>query len=135
MGFFAHLHQLSDWALAALRLGVGAVFLIHGAQKRAMWKLQPSPQMPATLLSLLKVLSIAEPLGALAVLTGLLTQLAAGGLCLVMLGAIRLKTAQMHKGFSGDGGWEFEFILLVAAFALVIAGAGRFALDRLLFGL
>jgi uncharacterized membrane protein YphA (DoxX/SURF4 family) len=41
----------------------------------------------------------------------------------------------MHKGFSGDGGWEFEFILLVAAFALVIAGAGRFALDRLVFGI
>jgi putative oxidoreductase len=135
MGFFAHLHQLSDWALAALRLGVGAVFLVHGTQKRAMWKMQPSPQMPAPLLSLLRLLSIAEPLGALGVLTGLFTQLAAAGLCLVMLGAIRLKITQMHKGFSGDGGWEFELILLVAAVALVIAGAGRFALDRLVFGL
>ncbi len=135
MGFFAHLHQLSDWALVALRLGVGAIFLVHGTQKRAMWKMSPSPQMPAPFLSLLKVLSIAEPLGALAVLTGLFTQLAAAGFCLDMLGAIRLKSAQMHKGFSGDGGWEFEFILLVAAFALVITGAGRFGLDRFLFGL
>jgi len=135
MGFFAHLHQLGDWALVVLRVGVGAIFLVHGTQKRAMWKMQPSPQMPASLLSLLKVLSIAEPLGALAVLSGLLTQPAAAGFCLVMLGAIRLKITQMHKGFSGDGGWEFEFIILVAAIALVITGAGRFALDRLLFGL
>jgi putative oxidoreductase len=135
MGFFAHLHQLTNWALVALRLGVGAVFLVHGTQKRAMWKMQPSPQMPAPLLSLLRVLAIAEPLAALALLIGLFTQLAAAGLCVVMVGAIRLKTAQMHKGFSGDGGWEFEFILLVAAFALLIAGAGRFALDRLLFGI
>jgi putative oxidoreductase len=135
MGFFAHLHQLSDWALVGLRLGVGAVFLVHGTQKRAMWKMQPSPQMPAPFLSLLRVLSIAEPLGALAVLTGLFTQLAAAGFCLDMLGAIQLKAVQMHKSFSGDGGWEFEFMLLVAAFALVISGAGRFALDRLLFGL
>src|SRR5207245_8950630 len=109
MGFFADLHQLGDWAVVALRLGVGAIFLVHGWQKQAMWKMQPSPQMPAGLLSLLKVLSIAEPLGALAVLSGLLTQLAAAGFCLVMLGAIRLKSSQMHKGFSGDGGWEFEF--------------------------
>ena len=135
MGFFAHLHQLSDWALVALRLGVGAIFLVHGTQKRAMWKMQPSAQMPASLLSLLKALSIAEPLGALAVLTGLLTQLAAAGFCLVMLSAIRLKVARMHKGFSGDGGWEFEYIILIAALALVLMGAGRFALDRLLFGI
>ena len=133
MGFLANLHQLGDWALVALRVGVGAIFLVHGTQKRAMWKLQPSAQMPASLLSLLKVLSIAEPLGGLAVLSGFLTQLAAAGFCLVMLGAIRLKSTQMHKGFSGDGGWEFEFTILVAALALVIMGAGRFALDRLLF--
>ncbi len=135
MGFFAHLHQLGDWALVVLRIGVGAIFLIHGRQKQAMWKMQPSLQMPASLLSLLKTLSIAEPLGALAVLSGLLTQLAAAGFCVVMLGAIRLKAVQMHKGFGGEGGWEFEFIILIAALALVLLGAGRFALDRLLFGI
>lgn len=134
MGFLANLHQLSDWALLALRVGVGTIFLVHGTQKRAMWKMQPSAQMPASLLATLRFLSFAEPAGGLAVLVGFLTQPAAAGLSLVMLGAIRLKTAQMRKGFSGEGGWEFEFLILLAALALFVTGAGRFALDRLLFG-
>jgi putative oxidoreductase len=135
MGMLSTLHQCSDWGLLALRLGVGIVFLVHGSQKRAMWKVQPSAQMPAGVLSLLRVLSIAEPLGGLATLVGLLTQAAAGGFILVMLGAIRLKVTQMHKGFTGEGGWEFEFLLLVGAIALLFLGAGTFALDRLLLGI
>ncbi|PYO59425.1 MAG: DoxX family protein [Gemmatimonadetes bacterium] len=135
MTVLSSLHQFSDWGLFALRLGVGTVFLVHGSQKRAMWRMQPSVPMPAGLLSLLKVLSIAEPLGGLATLVGLLTQAAAAGFILVMLGAIRLKVQQMHKGFTGEGGWEFEFLLLVGAIALLLLGAGKFALDRLLFGI
>ncbi len=135
MNILSSLHQFGDWGLLALRLGVGSVFLVHGSQKRAMWKMQPSAQMPASLLSMLRVLSIAEPLGAVATLTGLLTQAAAAGFVLVMLGAIRLKITAFHKGFSGDGGWEFDFVLLVGAIALLFLGAGRFALDRVLFGI
>ncbi len=135
MAFFSNLHHLSDWALLFLRIGVGAIFLVHGSQKWAMWRRQPSAQMPAGLLSLLKVLSIAEPLGGLAMVAGLLTQLAAAGFAVVMLGAIRLKATQMHKGFSGDNGWEFELLVLTAAVALFFIGAGGFSLDRLLLNL
>src|SRR6266702_6802805 len=56
------------------------------------------------LLSLLRVLSIAEPLGGLATLTGLLTQAAAAGFILVMLGAIRLKVLQNAQGVHGRRG-------------------------------
>jgi putative oxidoreductase len=135
MGVLSNLHQFSDWGLLVLRLGVGTVFLVHGSQKWAMWKMQPSAQMPAGLLTLLRVLSVAEPLGALATLGGLLTQVAAVGFILVMSGAIRFKVTQLHKGFSGDGGWEFEFLLLVGAFALLVLGAGRYSLDRLVLGI
>jgi len=51
------------------------------------------------------------------------------------LGAIRLKAVQMHRGFSVDGGWELDLVLLTAALALVFLGAGAISLDRLLFGL
>ncbi len=135
MSVLSNLHHFSDWGLLALRLGVGTTFLVHGSQKRAMWKMQPSAQLPAGVLALLRVLSIAEPLGGVATLVGLLTQAAAAGFIVVMLGAIRLKVTQMRKGFSGDGGWELEFLLLVGAIALLFLGAGKFALDRLLLGL
>jgi len=135
MQTLASLHHLSDWALLVLRLGLGIVFLTHGLQKRAMWKMQPSAQMPAGLLTILKVLSIAEPLSGLAMIGGLLTQLAAAGQAVVMLSAIRLKAGAMKKSFTGDGGWELDFILLVAALAVLVLGAGAVSLDRVLLGL
>jgi putative oxidoreductase len=135
MNILSSLHQLGDWGLLALRIGVGMTFLVHGSQKRALWKMQPSAQMSAGMLTLLRVLSIAEPLGGVATLVGLLTQAAAAGFIVDMLGAIRLKAMQRHKGFSGDGGWEFEFMLLVGAIALLFLGAGKFALDRVFLGL
>ena len=135
MQFFAQLHTLTDWGLLVLRLGVGVTFLVHGIQKRAMWKMQPSAQMPAGLLSILRLLSIAEPLGGVAVVTGFLTQLAAAGFVIIMLGAINLKARQMHKSFTGDGGWELDYSLLAGAVALLILGAGAISVDRALFGL
>jgi putative oxidoreductase len=135
MSFFATLHQGSDWALVALRVGVGVTFLAHGVLKWPMWKAQPSAQLPASLLSIIRLLSIMEPLGGVAVLVGFLTQPAAVGFVIVMLGAIRLKAGQMHKGFSGDGGWELDFVILAAAIALIILGAGGLSLDHVVFGL
>jgi putative oxidoreductase len=135
VAFLSELHRLNDWALLVLRLGVGMVFLVHGLQKRALWKVQPSAQLSTGTLSLLRVLSIAEPLGALSVLSGLLTQLAAAGFVIVMLGAIRLKAVRERRGFTGEGGWEFEFLLLCGAAALLILGAGRWSLDRAVLGL
>jgi putative oxidoreductase len=135
MSFLATLHQGSDWALVVLRIGVGVTFLVQGVLKWPMWKAQPSPQLPASLLSIIRLLSIAEPLGGVAVLVGFLTQPAAAGFVIVMLGAIRLKAGQMKKAFSGDGGWELDFVLLAAAIALVILGAGALSLDHVLLGL
>jgi putative oxidoreductase len=135
MRFFAQLHQLSDWALVALRIGVGTSFWIHGTSKRAMWKMAPTAQMPASLLAQLKLLSIVEPLGAVALVVGFLTQPAAAGMAIIMLGAIRLKAGKMQRKFSVDGGWELDFVLLTAALALIVLGAGAASLDRLLFGL
>src|SRR6266540_1925346 len=87
MAFFASLHHFSDVALLVLRLGLGAVFLSHGLGKRKLWSMQPSQQMPAGMLRNLRILSIAEPAGGLGLLVGFLTQHAALGLVIVMLGA------------------------------------------------
>jgi len=137
VGFFASLHQLSDVALLLLRIGLGTIFIVHGAHKRRLWKMQPSEHMPAGFLRTLRVLSIAEPAGGLAVLVGFLTQLAAFGLALVMLGALRFLIGKMHRKFTTEtaAGWEFEFLLLIVAIALLILGGGKYALDRVIFGI
>jgi uncharacterized membrane protein YphA (DoxX/SURF4 family) len=53
-----------------------------------------------------------------------------------MLGALRFLITKVHRKFTGENGagWEFEFLLLIVALALVILGGGRFALDRV-FGI
>ena len=137
MGFFAQLHQLSDFALLVLRVGLGTIFIVHGTHKRRLWNVQPSEQMPVGFLRTLRFLSIAEPAGGLGVLVGFLTQLAALGLALVMLGALRFLITKMHRKFTGENvaGWEFEFLLLIVAIALFVMGGGKFALDRLVFGI
>jgi len=128
--------QLSDVALLLLRIGLGTVFIVHGTAKRRLWKVQPSPQLPVGLLRTLRLLSIAEPAGGLAVLVGFLTQPAALGLALVMLGALRFLIGDAHRAFTTEtaAGWEFELVLLFVALALALMGGGGFALDRALFG-
>jgi putative oxidoreductase len=137
MRFLWQLHQFNDFALLALRIALGTIFIVHGLHKRRLWKVQPSEQMPAGFLRTLRFLSIAEPAGGLGVLFGFLTQLAALGLVFVMLGALRFLITKVHRKFTGENvaGWEFEFLLLIVALALVILGGGRFALDRVVFGI
>src|SRR5260370_32886457 len=96
--------------------------------------MQRSSPPPAGMLSVFRLLCIVEPLGAVAVLVGFVPQPAAAGLAIIMLGAIRLKAVQMHRTFTGDGGWELDFTLLAAAIALFISGAGKLSLDRMLLG-
>ena len=128
---------MNDVALLLLRIGLGSVFIVHGTHKQRLWKAQPSAQMPAGMLNTLRFLSIAEPAGALGVLLGFLTRFAAIGLALVMLGAIRLLITKVHRKFTGENvaGWEFEYMLLLVAIALALLGGGKYALDRVVFGM
>ena len=137
MGFFVSLHHFSDFALLVLRLALGTVFLFHGLPKKGLWSAQPSDQMPSGLLTRLRILSIVEPAGALGLIFGLLTQLAGLGLVIVMVGAITFLRTKAHRKFkeANAPGWEFEFMLLVVALALAILGGGKYALDRVVFGI
>jgi len=88
MSVFASLHQYSDVARLLLRLTLGGIFLLHGLPKRGLWSAKPSDRMPATMLRNLRILSIAEPAGALGLIFGFLTQFAALGL--VIAGVLNL---------------------------------------------
>jgi putative oxidoreductase len=131
------LHQYSDIALLALRIGVAVSFLVHGFQKLNTWWKTPigGGGVPAGMHRILRLLSIVEPLGGIALIAGFLTQAAALGFVIIMLGAIQLKAMKMHKKFAETGGWELDLTLLTPSFALLILGAGKISLDYLLFGM
>jgi len=132
MELLLSLHGYTDWGLLALRLAVASIFFAHGTSKFGAWK-QPGKGMNGVM----RLLSICEPLGGIAILLGLLTQPAAIGLSFVMLGAIYLKSQKWNLPFSSDekNAWEFDALVLASCILLLFAGAGAFSLDRVLLGL
>ncbi len=137
MEFLSNLIALNDWGLLALRIALASIFIYHGSQKWAMWKMSPSEQMPAGMLFMMKLLSIVEPLGGVAVAVGFLTQIAAIGLGIIMLGAIRLKINIMKVPFftQDNTGWEFDFLNLAVCIGLLFLGPGSISLDQLWLGI
>ncbi len=135
MDLLSNITEFNNIGLLVLRLGIAISFLYHGLDKLKMWKMEPSEEMPAPFLNQLRLLSIVEPLGALALIGGFLTQLAAVGFIIIMLGAIHLKVTQMQKKFGEPGGWELDVVLLTGSVALFLTGAGIISLDAMLFGI
>ena len=79
-------------------------------------------------------LGAAEVAGGLGVISGVLAQLAAVGLILLMLGAAQKKIFAWHSGFwgkSGTNGWSYETTLIVMDLVIVTTGGGNLALTRL----
>ncbi len=132
MKLFSKLTRFSDTGILVLRFAIGIIFLVHGTMKWSMWNMQPSEQLPASMLAILKILSIAEPLGAVAIILGFLTPYAALGLSIIMVGAITIKINMMNLGFMAQQstGWEFDFLVLTSLVSILFVGAGKFSLDR-----
>ena len=80
-------------------------------------------------------LGAAELAGGLGVISGVLAQLAAIGLILVMLGAIQKKIFTWHTGFwgkSGTNGWSYEIMLVVMNLVIVTTRGGNLTLTHLI---
>ena len=73
----------------------------------------------------------AEIAGGLGLIFGFLTQLAAIGLTLIMLGAIQKKIFVWRTGFwgkSGTNGWSYDTMLLVMNVVIMTTGGGNLSL-------
>ena len=120
------------------RLALGAVFFAHGSQKLLGWFgghgwsgtigfMHDKLGIPVAFAALA---IIAEFFGALGVLTGLLTRLAAFGLACVM--AVAGTQVHLANGFFADKhGFEYPLTLGLVALSLVFSGAGPWSLDAL----
>jgi putative oxidoreductase len=123
-----------DLGLLVLRLWVGVVGVFHGSQKLfgafdgpgikgfadALAKMNvPAPTVSAVLAGL------AEFGGGLLIALGIFPRLAAIPVAFTML--VAWATAHHFKVF-GEHGGEFALTLAAVAIAIIIAGAGRYAL-------
>src|SRR5215203_26198 len=94
-------------ALLILRIILASIFFVAAYFKLPFWK-GAHEEVSAGMLLITKILSIAEPLGAIAVLIGFLTRLAATGLTIILIGAILVSQFQFHIGFvtPTSAGWN-----------------------------
>ena len=122
---FPALLRFSDVGLLLLRLMVAAVFLPSGLNhvKDPVARSRSIGASPRFTL----FLGTAELLGSTGVALGILTQLAAIGLVLIMLGAIQKKIFVWKTGFWGDRtyGWHYDLMLLVMNLTIVLTGGGK----------
>lgn len=128
--------------LLLLRLILGIIFLLHGAQKLfglfgghglagTSQFLASLGLRPAKMWAIINALG--ETLGGLLLFLGLLTPLGA----LLVIGVMLVAIAKVHwkKGFwNGQGGYEYNLLLTTVAVVLGLLGAGAYSLDAA-FGL
>jgi putative oxidoreductase len=125
---FPQLAQLTDLCLLLLRLMVAAVFVTSGWSdiKDSKARAESIGMTPAFTI----FLGVAELAGGLGVACGVLTQLAAIGLILVMLGAIHKKIFVWHTGFWGEkaSGWHYDLMLLLMNGVIACTDGGKYVL-------
>ena len=125
---FPQLEHFTDFALVFLRIMVGIVFIDSGYNDlRDPDKRGQSIGLPKGLAVLL---GFAELLGGFAVIAGVLTQLAAIGLILIMLGALQKKIFVWKTGFWGKNGlgWNYELMLVSMLLVILCTNGGRFVI-------
>jgi len=127
---FPQLARFTDLGLLLLRLMVALIFLDSG------WSHVTRPEERSKSIGMSKgftvFLGVAEISGGLGVAFGVLTQLAATGLILVMLGAISKKIFVWHTGFWGKNtyGWHYDLMLVVMNLVILFTDGGQWVLFK-----
>ncbi len=122
------LYGFSDLALLLMRLLVGLVFITSG------WSHAKDPVARGKSIGMspgfTRLIGIAELAGGLGVALGVLTQFAALGLILVMLGAIQKKALVWKTGFWGkhSDGWHYDLLFVLMCVVIATTGGGRYVL-------
>ena len=125
---FPQLARFTDLGLLLLRLMVGLVFVTSGySHLKDPEARSKSIELPK---SVTIFLGIAEVAGGLGVAFGVLTQLAAFGLILIMLGAIQKKIFAWHTGFWGEKtyGWHYDLMFVLMNLLIAFTNGGAYVL-------
>jgi putative oxidoreductase len=127
---FPELARFTDLSILLLRLMVGLVFGSSG------YTHLKDPAARAKSIGMSKPFTIflgaAELAGGMGVAFGVLTQLAAFGLILIMLGAIWKKIFAWHIGFWGEkgSGWHYDLIFILMNLVIAFTDGGAYVLLR-----
>ncbi len=127
---FPQLSRFTDLGILLLRLMVGLVFVTSG------YSHLKDPEARSKSIEMSKgftiFLGIGEVAGGLGVAAGVLTQLAAFGLILIMLGAIQKKIFSWHTGFWGEksSGWHYDLMFILMNLVIAFTDGGAYVLMK-----
>ena len=129
-----------DIGLLLLRLAVGLTLAAHGTQKLFGWFGGPGLNATGQFFTVLGfppgrrhalMAALGETLSGVLLAIGLATPAAAAIFVSVMLVAV--VTVHLSKGFfAQNGGYEYAFVLALAALTLAFTGPGALSLDAVL---
>ena len=127
---FPALARLLPAALLMMRLMVGAIFITSGWAH--LTKAEERAKSIGMSKSFTLFLGAAELAGSLGVVFGVLTQRAALGLILLMVGAIYKKIAVWHTGFWGEkaSGWHYDLMLVTMNLVIAATNGGAYVLMK-----
>lgn len=126
--------RFAKWGMLPLRIVVGLVFMMHGAQKLFVFGLAGTADimgklgLPLPAVSATVVIAV-ELLGGLAILLGVFARGAGALLAFEMVVAIIV--ARFHGGFFAPYGYEFELTLLGACLTFALNGPGRVSFEEI----
>jgi putative oxidoreductase len=127
---FPQLARFTDFGILLLRLMVGLAFVTSG------YSHLKDPAERAKSIGMSKGFTIflgaAEVSAGLGVAAGVLTQLAAIGLIVIMLGAIQKKIFVWHTGFWGDkaSGWHYDLMFILMNLVILFTDGGAYVLMK-----
>jgi len=120
------LHDVTHWGI---RASIGAIFIIHSLKKfDPSWQewlisigIPPEMQLP---------IALAEFIGGICLIAGVLTRIAGSIFAVIILGAI-FHIRWENGFFVSDGGWEWDLVMLSVVLVIIVAGPGRVSISHL----
>ena len=121
-----HESKLHDIAFLGLRATIGTIFIVAGSGKFApgfVNFLSGPLGLPAELQI---PIALAETVGGILLIVGVLTRISSSLLSIIMLGAIFL--AKGASNFNGEGAYQYDLLLLAVSLVIIVAGPGRISI-------
>jgi putative oxidoreductase len=121
----SRLHDFAHWGI---RAAIGVTFIVHSIKKfDPSWQgwlidvgLPPELQIP---------IALAEFLGGIFLIVGVLTRISASILAVITLGAIFMIRG-IEEFFVSKGGWEWDLMMLAGELTIIVAGPGRVSISH-----
>ena len=120
------LHDITHWGL---RASIGVIFIVHSLKKfDPSWQewlisigIPPEMQLP---------IALAELIGGIFLIAGVLTRIAGSIFAVILLGAI-FHIRWENGFFVSEGGWECDLVMLSVVLVIIAAGPGRVSISHL----